>query len=315
MRALKGITSWHLNAETQGYLNNTLKDFAGRLSANKEIGTSRLLGEILYGLRGVNGAELSEENQKIVAQVILQVAKRMQLLLEVPRVGAVNAMIHGVSPCFSAQNGALQTSVNALNAVIERRLPEPPTTMTDLGYACATLVALSGHRRQFSKLIDSMWKDVVEKTNLFMMSSNRMNDGDLIAWRVIQQAYGVYERAMPIQLERRLASLHGAVQATDTTSRSEARIADYFRDVPGVSMLHTRYVNGFEIDLAFQVDGNPQRINVEVDGHHHDETVQEYFDRMRDDCLGAQGWKVVRVGTKLTEAEAHQLVAGLRKGL
>ncbi len=312
-RALGGISSWHFTQESQNYLNNTLSSLSRRLEASREPADSGQLSGILYGLRGVDGARISEDNQRIVAGIISQVSKRMGPWKEVPPIAAVNAMVHGISTCLEVQSGEIKSAVDRLMVEIFKKVPEPPVTMTDLGYTCAMLVALSGQQQRFGKLIERLWENV-DKARFQEMVFSRNSKSDAIACSIIRQAYGVYEKQFPLQLESKLSALSQAAERVTIGSTSQGRIAGFFDGMPGVERLNQTNEHGFDLDIPLRVTtsaGRSYLLNVEVDGKHHDQGGKELFDALRDRQVSKHGWKICRVGLNFTKEEAKSLIRSL----
>jgi hypothetical protein len=244
-RALGGISAWHFTSDTQGYLSRTLLSLSARLKANKEPVDSGTLWGIPYGLRGVDAANISDANKEIVAEIISQVSRRFDPWREVPSIAAVNGMVHGVSPCLAVERGELNKVVNDLMNKINTKAPAPPETIIGLGYTCAILVALSGQPHRFANLIETLW-DNIESAPVGNMTFDRNDGSDAVASTIIEQAYSVYDKSVPAQLESKLEALSSKMRSSTRSSNVEEKITGFFQGMPDVTILQKQSQDGFE---------------------------------------------------------------------
>jgi very-short-patch-repair endonuclease len=296
---LNGISSWHKSTESQADLVSVLSSLNNRLEKSTVPFNSITAGSIVYGLRGMDVRALNQDACKEVARTLRLAASKINRMPpgEPLNYKAVGSIMCGLTVCLDTKEGPVYNATKELCKAVQARLPTEMRTMEDLGLLCGALLPLRRHFNEHKPLINAIFADI-DRAPKHLLITDRGDRGHLVSWQTIQQAYALFERRIPIEVQRKLVTLEPFAQKESSVSKSESRVADWVRDIPGVRLNSSRYVDGFEIDISFTVGSPsaPHHINIEVDGSHHKEPAQELCDSLRDIYLRkVRGWQVVRI--------------------
>lgn len=314
-RSLKEISCWADTPENQLHLKSILTNLNKRLESNKEAMESEELSSILSGLNGIEGGKLDQDIQKELARTILLVSKRVSEMQEVPSLKAICLGILGVSPSLGVATDPLKAAVSNLMSGFHRRLPEPPTTMSDLGYACRALNALVPHVERFGALAGAMWREVVQPIRYNRFQCDRTARSDLVAWAVVQQAHFQYGVQIPDGLEQRLRALAPNAErlAHASGSKSQDRVRGVLQEIPGIEVGSTVHWWGFEGDIAIRFEGNPRSYVVEVDGPFHQAPTGQAKNKAKTEAFEELGVTVIRVASGASEEDVKAAVEQHRR--
>jgi len=316
--ALNGVSSWTHNDEGQLRLTTILSDLNRRLEQNSSPLCSISIGSILYGLKGINHSSLNHDSEAQVSKTLTLMAEKIASLPpdQVLNARCISSAFHSLTVATTVREGPVAKATQDLLAAIEPRIPRSVETLEDLGHMASALIPLSATRRTRIKLIKTLFESVDRSATTNLKPTSEGN-ADLISWQTTKQMYALYDTPLPAALAAVLAPLNDSVQHTISTSNSERRIADWIVKDYRVSVLRVPFEDGYNLDIAIQLPttrGTLKKINIEVDGPHHNEPIQRALDVIRDQHLNLKGWSILRIPTTATREEVRRMLDSLVRG-
>lgn len=299
--AINGVSAWAQNPDSDAKLTIMLKNLNDRFERSALPVDSVSVGSIIYGLKGLDVRNLSNDAVEQVTRTMRLVADKLNALP--PGVAldhkAVSSMTHGLTLALEEKEGAVARATQGLMAALVRRLPAEIKTLDDLGAFCGALITLRPHIGEYQLLALGMLESSVRAASspLPFQTGTRSSN---VAWEVTQQAFALYRQRIPEQLQGIIDRMAPAIVNSSTPSRSEMRIREWARNHPGIVIDRTQYIDGFQLDLL------ANNINIEVDGGHHLEPAKVIADKVRDEYLSHKphpGIRIIRVPSNISKEE------------
>jgi hypothetical protein len=304
--AIHGISSWALTPDSETKLTVMLSNLNDRLSRNTANFDQIAAASIVYGLKGIDLPNLSQDAQLEVCRTIRLVAEgveRMPLGTKLNH-GAISSIIHGLTVALCVKEGAVASATKRLVSAVEARVPFDADRIDQLGMIAGALVTLWPHAQDHPTLRQSLLQ-AIEEPSGHPLTFTRSNDKDMIAWQTLQQAYSLFSRTMPQQLRDFVTSIKPSVESFRRPSLSEQRVRGYLAEYPKLSLLAVPYIDGFEVDLMIRK--GPKLVDLEVDGGFHNEPAKRIADAQRDLFLRQKlkdiTFDIVRVPSNCTKSE------------
>ena len=309
-RSLRGLSCWCASAESQLSLATTLKTLNDRLEQARGTIDSKGVVTILGGLRGIDYPKLIEPALSEVARSLNLVNARLKKTTEPLNYQAIGTAIHSLGYACDVRQGPIQTATSRLLETIASKLPElPPATFGDVGMACSALYSLHPTGKAFSQLVTKLWNRV--NTTPYDSIEIPYNDKHKVtSLSVIQQTFSIYGQKIPSALGKTLSFVQNSIgrHTSQGPSAGELRTREVLSCVPGLALMPTTTLAGFELDIPGRATGNTRLIDFEVDGPHHDEPCQRRSDGIRDRFFHKNGVETIRIPNAMSD---ESIVAAL----
>ncbi len=306
--AINGVSAWAQNPDSDAKLTIMLKNLNDRLERSALALDSVSASSIIYGLKGLDVRNLSNDAVEQVARTIRLVTDKLNALPPgfVLDHKAVSSITHGLTLALQEKEGPVARATVGLIKALDSRLPPEIRTLDELGAFCGALITLRPHIGEHRQLARTMLDCAVRAATSpleFQIGTRSSN----VAWEVTQQAFALYRQKIPEQLHGIIDRMAPTIVNSSTPSRSEARVREWARNHPGVVIDRTQYIDGFQLDLL--VNNN---INIEVDGGHHLEPAKVLADNLRDQYLSHNphpGLRIIRVPSNISREEFDQIIS------
>lgn len=307
--AIHGISSWALTSDSEAKLTVMLGNLNDRLSRNTSNFDQIAAASIVYGLKGIDLPNLSQDAQLEVSRTMRLVAEGIEQMPRGAKLNhaAISSIIHGLTVALCVKEGPVAGATKRLLSAVEERIPYETDRIDHLGMIAGALVTLYPHAQEYSSLRNSLVQ-AIEEPSRYPLTFTRYHDKDIIAWQTLQQAYGLFNRAMPQQLRDFVTAIKPSVEALRKPNLSEQRVRGYLAEYSGLTILAVPYINGFEVD--FMVRKGTKLVDLEVDGSFHNEPAKRTTDAQRDLFLRAKmkevAFDIVRVPSNVSKSELFE---------
>lgn len=314
-RAMKGICSWTNGPEEEDHLVKTLKGLNDRLAACTEKFNNQSVVAITSAFQGIDFQKVGPATQSEIARSFELIRQGISGMEGNLNARALGMLLYNFSNALDITAGPMHAPFRSLLAQAYDRRPqvqypeERLTTLSDVAFLCTGLLALAPCAKQYSGFVKSIW-DTIRKTDYRKLAFTSGTDEGVTSWATINKTFALYRQQIPEHLAAKLERLAPSAHASayKSKSKAEGRALEAIQSIPGVSIINTSFIDGWDVDLLVKLP-NERYLIVEVDGKHHQEPIKRRTDhKIRDPYFKDMGHRTVRISSLATTEQFQELL-------